>query len=114
MTDCAGAYPGTTACAGDLIAPGGQTRARRLPARRHGRIIALVTRRRKDPRVRGDRLKVGGRVRFRFGGRQVTGVIVEDRGPIGVGGRRLYTVRARLDSTVESTFEIPAHDLRAA
>ncbi len=60
------------------------------------------------------RFKVGDRVRFRFGGRAVVGVIVEDRGPLGAGGRFLYSVRIRLDRFSESTFEVPADELRAA
>jgi hypothetical protein len=60
------------------------------------------------------RLKVGARVRFRLGGRRFAGVIVEDRGPIAAGGRRLYVVRARIDPTSESVFELPADELHAA
>ena len=64
--------------------------------------------------ARPHRFKVGDRVRFRFGGRSKLGVIVEDRGPIGVGGRTLYTVRARADRWNELVLELPADDLRAA
>jgi hypothetical protein len=59
-------------------------------------------------------LKVGDRVRFMFGRRRIVGTIVEDRGPIGAGGRRLYGVRARLDRDSESVLELPADELQAA
>lgn len=39
----------------------------------------------------------GDRVRFDFGGHQVTGKIIEDRGPLGVRGRRLYRVELPMD-----------------
>lgn len=64
--------------------------------------------------ARAGRLKVGDRVRFTFGSREIEGDIVEDRGPIGVGGRRLYTVRAEMDPTDELLLELPADELHAA
>jgi hypothetical protein len=36
--------------------------------------------------------RVGERVQFGYRGRQVWGTIMEDRGPIGVNGRRLYRI----------------------
>lgn len=36
--------------------------------------------------------KVGDRVTFPFGSGEVSGIIVEDRGCLGVGGRRLYGI----------------------
>ncbi len=59
-------------------------------------------------------LKVGDRVRFSLGGHGIIGTIVEDRGPIGAGGRRLFVVRAQLEAAGESVFELPADELRAA
>jgi hypothetical protein len=53
-------------------------------------------------------------VTFNLGGRRFAGVIVEDRGPIGAGGRRLYVVRAQIDPTGETVFELPADELYAA
>jgi hypothetical protein len=35
-------------------------------------------------------IHVGDKVKFRLGGRDAVGQVREDRGPIGVGGRRLY------------------------
>jgi hypothetical protein len=63
---------------------------------------------------RSHQLKVGDRVRFSLGGHAITGIIIEDRGAIGAGGRRLFVVRVQLEATGESVFELPADELRAA
>lgn len=48
-----------------------------------------------------------------FGTREVEATVVEDRGPIGVGGRRLVRVRVALDAASDPLdFEVPAEDLR--
>lgn len=39
------------------------------------------------------RLKVGSTVRFRFGITNVTAKVVEDRGPLGRDGERIYRVK---------------------
>jgi hypothetical protein len=58
---------------------------------------------------------VGDRVRLQFGSSLVRGVIVEDRGEIGVGGRRLLRVRLELDPASETFFiEVPDQELQAA
>lgn len=44
------------------------------------------------------RFRKGDRVQFHLGTRTVTGVVREDRGPIGVGGRRLYAVEFPADT----------------
>ena len=54
---------------------------------------------------------VGDYVRFRFGVRNVIGKVKEDMGPIGVKGRRLYSIGFTPDSTPEFTIELPAEDL---
>jgi hypothetical protein len=46
------------------------------------------------PKYRRLPLKVGQRVFVRMGGQKIRGVLVEDRGAIGKGGRRLWRVRA--------------------
>lgn len=56
-------------------------------------------------------LRVGDRVSFELVGRRVDGVIVEDRGPLGKGGVRIFGVRARLASEIESVVELPADEL---
>jgi hypothetical protein len=43
------------------------------------------------------KLKKGDRVRFKFGLETVEGIVVEDRGPIGRGRRRLYGIRFPAD-----------------
>jgi hypothetical protein len=43
------------------------------------------------------KFRVGQAVRVLYGFRGQIGEVVEDHGPIGVGGRRLYSVRLRLD-----------------
>jgi hypothetical protein len=57
---------------------------------------------------------VGDRVRILHGFRGVIGEVVEDRGPIGVRGRRLYAVKMRLDEWNEHTTELPEDALEAA
>ena len=63
---------------------------------------------------RSRQLRVGDQVHFNLGGHRVIGTIVEDRGLIGAGGRRLFVVRAQLEAAGESVFELPADELQAA
>jgi hypothetical protein len=62
-----------------------------------------------------NRFSKGDVVRFSYGPRTITGTVKEDRGPIGVGGRRLYAVEFRLDrdSDSPSVIELPANELQA-
>lgn len=49
---------------------------------------------------------------IRFGSSDVPVEIVEDRGPVGISGRRLVRVRIiESEGEVESTFEVPADEL---
>ena len=58
------------------------------------------------------RFRVGDQVRFLFGVSKVEGTIVEDRGPIGVGGRRLYRIRFQFAADEEPMhIELPAVDI---
>lgn len=57
---------------------------------------------------------VGDRVTIDWGGVWIEGVVVEDRGNLGVGGRRILRVRFRFDEDIEDTFELPAEDLHPA
>lgn len=57
-------------------------------------------------------LQVGDSVWFRFGPADVIGRIQEDRGPIGVGGRRLYLIAFQLEPSVDFQIELPADELR--
>jgi hypothetical protein len=58
--------------------------------------------------------RVGDRVRMDWGGHEIEGTVVEDRGNLGVGGRRILRVHFRFDDYDEDTFEVPAEDLRPA
>ncbi len=51
--------------------------------------------------------KVGDRVEFGFGSSDVIGVIIEDRGPIGIGGRRLYGIKFPLGAEEPLYVELP-------
>jgi hypothetical protein len=54
----------------------------------------------------------GDRVRLLWGVTPVEGIIIEDRGNLGVGGRRLYRVRVQLDEITEPIeTSWPADDL---
>jgi hypothetical protein len=57
--------------------------------------------------------RVGDRVRILHGFRGMIGEVIEDRGRIGMGGRRLYTVKFRLDEWNEHTSELPEESLEA-
>lgn len=58
-----------------------------------------------------ERLRVGTAVNVRWGLQNVRGVITEDRGPIGVGGRRLYRVDADLGEDSPVVMELPASEI---
>ncbi len=47
-----------------------------------------------------------------MGTRSVLGRIKEDRGPIGVKGRRLYLVEFRADPLSPSKVELPAEEMK--
>lgn len=59
------------------------------------------------------RFRKGDVVRFQFGVRTVQGPIKEDRGPIGIKGRRLYLIEFPIDPTTPTfaEIELPAEDL---
>lgn len=66
------------------------------------------------PRQRLERrIKVGDRVRFRFGNHMVLGTVIEDRGSIGVGGRLLLGIRVILGEE-ERILELPAEEVKVA
>ncbi len=54
---------------------------------------------------------VGARVRFRMAGRSYVGRVLEDRGPIGTGGRHLYLVRYELGQGNWYSTEFPADQM---
>jgi|HubBroStandDraft_6_1064221.scaffolds.fasta_scaffold223400_3 hypothetical protein len=61
---------------------------------------------------RGRPIKVGDRVKVLFGPNRIPAVVIEDRGNIGVGGRRLVRVRVKVDDLGNvREFECPADEL---
>jgi hypothetical protein len=56
------------------------------------------------------RFKEGDRVQFEFGG-PVEGVVIEDRGTIGRGGRRLYGVQFPMSPELMSYLELGEAEL---
>ena len=61
------------------------------------------------------RFRKGDRVKFHFVNRPVQGIVKEDRGPIGIKGRRLYLIEFPIESTtpVFAEIELPAERLTA-
>ena len=57
-----------------------------------------MSRRASKPR---DKFPIGSKVRLTFGVDQVTAVVIEDRGNLGGGGRRLLRVRLDMADTSE-------------
>jgi hypothetical protein len=58
---------------------------------------------------------VGSKVKFVFGLAEVTGIVIEDRGNLGVGGRRLLRVRFQIEGAGEPfETEIPADNVKVA
>jgi hypothetical protein len=56
-------------------------------------------------------IRIGDRVRFALGAGTATGVVREDRGPIGVGCRRLFLIQYPIDAESPIYLELPAKDL---
>ena len=60
-------------------------------------------------------LHVGAKVRFSFGGSDVVATVIEDRGPLGVGGAQVLRVRLPVAGTDEvMEFEVLATDVSVA
>lgn len=59
------------------------------------------------------KFRVGDRVRILHGFRGMIAEVIEDRGAIGVRGRRLYRVKFRLDEWNEHTSELGEESLEA-
>jgi len=59
--------------------------------------------------------EVGAKVTLKFGGREVNAIVIEDRGPLGIGGRRILRVQLELEDGDEPIeFELPATDVQVA
>jgi hypothetical protein len=57
--------------------------------------------------------KKGDRVSFLFGMGTVTGEVVEDRGCLGIGGRRLYGIKFEINPGDLAYIEVPEEELTA-
>jgi hypothetical protein len=58
------------------------------------------------------KLSVGSRVTFVYGGNEVAAIVIEDRGNVGHGGRRLLRVRLDFADVAEPIeLEIPEADV---
>ena len=73
-----------------------------------------MARNRIDPRFPPSKYHVGDRVRFHWGFTPVIGEIIEDRGKIGVGGRRLWHVRFHPDEYNEMIAVLGDEDMEPA
>lgn len=56
-------------------------------------------------------ISVGDEVRFSLAGRAVVGTVREDRGPIGVGGRRLYSISYEMGEGTLYSIELPRDEI---
>jgi len=56
---------------------------------------------------------IGDVVSFLFGSGSAMGQVVEDRGGLGIGGRRLYGIKFDLNPGDERYIEVPEEDLTA-
>jgi hypothetical protein len=66
------------------------------------------------PRNGRARIKVGDRVSFMYGFRRARAEVVEDRGRVGAGGRRILRIKMITKSPGgERTFEIPQDEVVA-
>jgi hypothetical protein len=59
------------------------------------------------------KFRIGDRVRLRHGFPGLIAEVIEDRGHIGVGGRRLYTVKLRPDEWNDFITELGEESLEA-
>ncbi len=60
------------------------------------------------------KFKPGDHIRFEYAVEVVDGLIIEDRGPIGVGGRRLYGITFNKNPGQDSYIEMPEEEIMAA
>jgi hypothetical protein len=60
------------------------------------------------------RFRVGDWVSFTLGAIHVVARIIEDRGPLGVGGRRLYRIETQFEDGEMDRFEVREDDLSPA
>jgi hypothetical protein len=66
----------------------------------------------KTTQQKASQFRSGDRVSFSLGKYDLTGVIVEERGPIGVQGRRLFVVQIPMDPDEPENYTIPENELK--
>jgi len=64
-----------------------------------------------DGKARSACFKKGDWVSFPFGAGTITGQIIEDRGRLGIGGRRLYGIHIEINPGELSYTEMPEEEL---
>ena len=70
-----------------------------------------MARARIDSKSPPSKYRVGNRVRFKWGMTPVIGEIVEDRGNLGIGGRRLWDIHVCLDGYDHRTVTLPEEEM---
>ncbi len=65
-------------------------------------------------KTQGARFRIGDWVTFLYGPKRVSAKVVEDRGPLGVRGQRLYRVQLDDELGNASAFEMPENELETA
>ena len=69
--------------------------------------------RRKTPQRGGTRFPAAGtKVRVHLGSHEFEGEVIEDRGDIGAGGRRLLRVAVKVDAKAIEEYEFPAEQVQ--
>ena len=67
----------------------------------------------KNGEVRRPLFKIGDIVSFPFGDGRITAKVVEDRGCLGIGGRRLYGVHFEINPGEQRYGEVPEEEMSA-
>jgi len=78
------------------------------PVRNAGRASLVCVTNSEDEMSNSATIQVGDVVRFNYGKAKVTGVVKEDRGGIGIKGRKLYLIDFSSDPEHTSQIELPA------
>ncbi len=81
--------------------------------RNRSTMLMMATHPRNEKPFERPRFKVDDRVSLRLGLQNSLGTIIEDRGFLGSGGRRLYRVKVEFDPPSVTFIELPEEDLRA-
>ncbi len=76
-------------------------------AKTHAKPVKKSTKRTSSKKV-----AVGDRVEFKLAGRRIVGKVVEDRGKLGAGGRRIVAIRTKIGRKDSSVVEIPADEVK--